>query len=81
MPYKSVNELPDTVRGHLPKHAQDIYRKAYNNAWDQYKSPGKRHGEDAREETAHKVAWSAVKKEYQKDSKSGQWKKKGESDK
>lgn len=67
MPYKSNDELPDSVRNNLPKHAQDIYRKAFNSAWEEYKNPEDRRGDDSREEVAHKVAWSAVKKEYHKE--------------
>jgi cation transport regulator len=76
MPYKTVSELPDRVKDNIPRHAQEIYMKAYNNAWDQYKDPDERRGDDTREETAHKVAWAAVKNEYEKDDKSGRWKKK-----
>ena len=38
MPYNSISDLPESIRDHLPKHAQEIYMKAFNNAWDQYKS-------------------------------------------
>ena len=65
MPYKELSDLPKSVQEHLPKHAQEIYRAAYNSAWDEY-------GQD--EEHAHRVAWSAVKKNYEKDESSGQWK-------
>ena len=68
MPYQSVSDLPDPVKEHLPAHAQDIYRSAFNSAWDEY-------GHD--EERAHKVAWSAVKHEYEKDESTGDWKKIG----
>jgi len=64
MPYKELSDLPNSVREHLPKHAQEIYQAAFNNAWDEY-------GHD--EERAHRVAWSAVKKKYEKDESSGQW--------
>lgn len=63
------------MRNVLPKKAQEIYREAYNSAWDEYKDPDKRRDDDSREETAHKVAWSAVKKKYEK-SDNGKWKKK-----
>ena len=66
MPYHSNAELPDSVKDHLPKHAQDIYREAFNSAWDEYKDPDRRRGDASREETAHKVAWAAVKKKYEK---------------
>lgn len=67
MPYASNSDLPDSVKDNLPKHAQDIYREAYNNAWDQYESPKDRKGNASREETSHKVAWSAVKERYKKE--------------
>jgi cation transport regulator len=78
MTYKSNSDLPDSVKGVLPNHAQEIYRKAYNSAWEQYNEPGERRGDNSREETAHKVAWSAVKKQYEKNEKSGKWRKKSD---
>jgi cation transport regulator len=65
MPYEKKSELPTHVKDNLPAHAQDIYKEAYNNAWDEYKNPSDRQGD--REETAHKVAWSAVKRKYSKE--------------
>jgi cation transport regulator len=62
MPYAKRSDLPDTVRDNLPAHAQDIYKEAFNSAWDQY-------GE---EERAHRVAWAAVKHQYHKND-SGRW--------
>lgn len=56
MPYTASN-LPDDVKK-LPAHAQSIWREAYNAAFKQY---------DGNEETANKVAWAAVKKQYRKD--------------
>jgi cation transport regulator len=52
----------------LPSHAQKIYSKAHKNALKQYQSPSKRRGgkRQSKEQVAHKVAWSAVKKEYKK---------------
>lgn len=67
MPYESILELPEGVRNNLPKHAQEIYQAAYNNAWEEY-------GHD--EERAHRVAWAAVKQKYVKDENTGRWKKK-----
>lgn len=66
MPYENLSDLPDSVKNHLPEHAQEIYKEAYNNAWDQYADPNKRRSDDSREEVAHKVAWSAVKEKYEK---------------
>ena len=56
MPYKSTSDLPDSVTDNLPEHAQEIYKEAYNSASEQYDE----------ESTAHRVAWSAVKEEYEK---------------
>lgn len=66
MPYKSNSELPEMVRENLPEHGQDIYREAFNNAWQEYKDPSERRGNESREEVSHKVAWSAVKKVYKR---------------
>jgi cation transport regulator len=77
MPYDRVSDLPDSVRNNLPKHAQEIYMEAYNSAWDQYKDPEDRRGDATREETAHRVAWSAVKNDYEKGD-DGRWTKKKE---
>ena len=71
MTYKTISDLPESVREHLSKHAQEIYMEAFNSAWDQYDEPGERRGNASREEVAHKVAWSAVKKKYEK--KDGRW--------
>lgn len=76
MPYPTKSDLPDNVRNVLPEHAQEIYVEAYNSAWDQYDQPGERRDDASREETAHRVAWAAVKRKYQKDEESGQWKEK-----
>ena len=73
MPYKDVDELPESVRNSLPRHAQDIYLAAYNNATEQYADPQKRRGGASLEEVVHKVAWAAVKQEYRKDSRSRAW--------
>lgn len=63
MPYRTLEDLPESVREHLPRHAQEIYRAAFNSAWDQY-------GHD--EARAHRIAWAAVEKKYHKDER-GRW--------
>lgn len=73
---QSIEDLPESVRNVLPQHAQEIYQEAHNNALEQYKDPKKRRGHASLEETAHKVAWAAVKEKYAKDEKSGKWKQK-----
>lgn len=75
MPYKSVSELPDSVKDNVPKHGQEIYMEAFNSAWDQYDEPEERRGDASREETAHRVAWAAVKKKYEKGD-DGKWRRK-----
>jgi cation transport regulator len=65
MPYKQITQLPDNVKNNLPKHAQEIYKEAFNSAEEQY-------GEEDR---AHRVAWSAVENKYEKNEK-GNWVKK-----
>jgi len=70
MPYDKISELPDSVKNNVPQEGQEIYKEAYNSAWDQYdkpSKPSKRSGDSSREETAHKVAWSAVKEKYKKE--------------
>lgn len=72
MRYDSITELPDSVRDHLPSHAQEIYEEAFNSAWDEYKDSKDRRRHDSREEVAHKVAWAAVKNDYRK-GEDGDW--------
>jgi cation transport regulator len=62
MPYDSLSDLPDSVRNNRPKHAQEIYKEAFNSAEEQY-------GEESR---AHRVAWSAVENKYEKNEQ-GNW--------
>lgn len=72
---KTRENLPDIVKEKLPPHAQEIYLKAHDNALEQYQNPAERRGgaSESLEEVAHKVAWAAVKKEYEKDEKTGKW--------
>jgi cation transport regulator len=67
MQYNTLDDLPKSVKNPLPRHAQEIYMAAFNSAWDEYKDPEDRRGDDSRETVAHKVAWAAVKKKYEKD--------------
>ncbi len=60
MPYRSNQDLPAAVRDHLPSHAQDIYREAFNHSFASHK------GDVRQEEIAHRTAWAAVKKSYVK---------------
>jgi len=67
MPYKSIHDLPESIKKHLPKEALSIFKSAFNAAFEEYKEQKAK-----REEIAHKVAWSAVKKKFVK-SPSGNW--------
>jgi len=60
MPYRTNADLPVSVSSHLPAHAQDIYRQAFNNAFAAHA------GESRQEEAAHRIAWAAVKRAYVK---------------
>jgi cation transport regulator len=60
MPYLRNDDLPISVRGRLPQHGQDVYREAFNHAWQQYA------GDPRQEEISHRVAWAAVKRVYVK---------------
>jgi cation transport regulator len=73
MPYSEVADLPSELRRLLPRHAQEIFLAAYNNAWVEYQDPVKRRGDIGIEAVARKVAWSAVKKEFAKDPETGRW--------
>lgn len=57
MPYKTKSDLPESVKHGSTVSCQDIYKEAFNSAWDQYKDKDDRRDDASREETAHKVAW------------------------
>ena len=50
MPYRTIIDLPVSVRDHLPPHAQDIYRAAFNHAFAAHA------GDIRQEEIAHRTA-------------------------
>ncbi len=56
MPYARNDELPASVRDHLPTHAQDIFRAAFNAGFDDHK------GDPRQEEAAFRIAWAAVRR-------------------
>lgn len=60
MPYAFNEDLPPSVRNHLPPHALDIYREAFNHAYAAHA------GDPRQEEAAHRIAWAAVKRSYEK---------------
>ncbi|GLR67879.1 cation transport regulator ChaB [Acidocella aquatica] len=60
MPYTSNSDLPPAIRQHLPQHAQDIFRAAFNHAYAAHA------GGPRQEEAAFRIAWAAVKHSYAK---------------
>jgi cation transport regulator len=74
MQYETVKQLPVTIRDTLPDKAQEIYRKAYNQAWEEFDKED--HRGLNQQGLAHQQAWMAVKHEYVFDL--DQWHRKGE---
>ena len=60
MPYAMIEDLPPSVRSHLPPHAQEIFLAAFNQAWDRHA------GEADGEAASFRIAWAAVKRRYRK---------------
>lgn len=73
MPYKSIKDLPDSVRGALPDPAQQIWLNVFNSAYDS--DACKARGDD-RETCAIKQAWAVVGRQYKKGD-DGKWQKIG----
>ena len=61
MPYRDNADLPSSVSDHLPEHAQDIFREAFNHAYSAHAN------DPRREEAAFRIAWGAVKRTYVKE--------------
>jgi cation transport regulator len=62
MPYETNEDPPQSVKAHLPAHAQDIFRETFNSAKETYGASQS----GGREATAFRVAWAAVKRRYEK---------------
>lgn len=60
MPYETNEDWPSSVSRHLPPHAQDIYRGAFNDAWAEQVS------DPHQEEAAQRIAWAAAKRVHVK---------------
>jgi len=60
MPYIVNDDLPPSIKNHLPEHAQDIFREAFNHAFAAHE------GDPRQEEAAFRIAWAAVKRSYEK---------------
>lgn len=63
MPYARNSELPESVKNVLPTHAQDVFRRVFN----QQSNNG------ADEQRSFQVAWVAVRNGWEKNAKTGQW--------
>ena len=74
MIYETVKQLPATIRDVLPDKAKEIYRKAYNQAWEKFAKDARRGLNQPG--LAHQQGWTAVQHEYVFDL--GQWHRKGE---
>jgi cation transport regulator len=73
MPYQTVQDLPSNLREILPAHAQEIFLKSFNNAWQEYQDAETRSEGVSQEEIAFRTAWNAVKKKYAKNKRTGKW--------
>ena len=73
MPYRTVQDLPFNLRELLPEHAQEIFLKSFNNAWEEYQDAADRPEHSSQEEMAFRVAWNAVKNKYAKNKRTGKW--------
>ncbi len=73
MPYRTVQDLPLNLRELLPEHAQEIFLKSFNNAWEEYQDKRGRPQNISQEEMAFRVAWNAVKRKYSKNKRTGKW--------
>ncbi len=69
MPYVANAELPASVRDQLPALAQDIYRSAFNSAYENSAD------DPVEEAAAHIIAWEAVKRSYVEEG--GEWVRRG----
>ena len=56
VPYATNADLPERIRKNLPRKAQDIFRAAFNSAYDRYGPKN--------EARAFRIAWAAVKRGY-----------------
>lgn len=68
-----ISEATEKRIDSLPEHAKHIFKNAHTSALKEYEDPNNRRGgkSESAEEVAHKVAWAAVKKEYEK--KNDEW--------
>ena len=75
--YADLTHLPKDVQEVLPLHAQIIYVDAFNAAWEDWEDIDTAMLWFDRETIACQEAWTAVKKVYRKDERTGQWRRRG----
>jgi cation transport regulator len=63
MRYENIDELPIHCRVNLPEAAQQVYRDAWNRAWDNSADP----------RTARDRAWQEVRENFERDTVTGRW--------
>lgn len=77
MKLESIKNIPQPLQSQLPDEALEVYREAYNRAWDEYDA-GTELGQQNRESVAHRQGWAAVKREFEHNEEKGIWYRKGE---
>lgn len=64
--------LPDKLKEELPPQALEIYRDAYKRTLEEYKQ----WSTEERQSTAHRIAYAAVREDYEQ-GEDGKWRRKG----
>jgi cation transport regulator len=75
MMYAKTSDLPETIRDVLPKRAQELYMRVYNEGLE-IEIPES--AELLPESLAHQLAWDAVMREFVRDTATGHWRHKDE---
>jgi cation transport regulator ChaB len=65
--YDSIEDLPFVCQLNLPEAALKVYREAFNRAWSA--APA----EERRYQLAQEKAWSAVRREFEREKETGRW--------
>ncbi|NGP54480.1 ChaB family protein [Thioalkalivibrio sp. XN8] len=69
--FKSIEQLPPTIRAELPTEAQELYRARYNRVVEKATMAKARSEEDVAAE-AHQAAMLRVEEEFRRDAE-GRW--------
>ena len=56
--------IPETLRQKLPGQALDVYKEAFQSAWDRYKVRKHRENRMTREQVAHSFALSQIENQF-----------------